>query len=707
MQANAIMPRRRIVPLRMPPELRRVDIVEPPESKGEKRRRGSGGERDVRVFRRPLNPRPQFRNRRANPELGGPITIRTRVERYEQPHVQVEDIPNAHDNIANARVIPPAMPRNVTVRLRNDMQVINLRRFFVGNGDVSPGTWTWQYARRWSPNIPGGWESFPAETRQLILQYKDHIRARGDPFADEWMRRIGTMAVPPQEDEEQRSERIEGMRNDAAAAEQAHNAGIAAVENGNAGEREHHPILPYADELGDPANAQRDPYAGERRPRDTRAIDTSHLHYSSWRTFDNPATQLANMGVGASQARIERRAGANYAQQPYRVPAGDLQAQLHAIAQMPPEERDAAAAAFDAEDENDAHESFADLAQPPSAVAQARLADADEAMAAIQRGRRQYPPAPPQRSQPLQQSGNSRVATDVAMRLVREAQRPLQQSGRGRVATDAVMRYIQGSQPAAAPVADAEPLSAPQVVGPQLAPGVAASDPVNASAGIASPEDKYQGIPLRNLELLLERGFLQPSERKVLEGVIKKMREAEASVFDPRTAIEELLNPDEPNPILRAGRNFEQAQMGAPARQIHKRVREVFETGYGTRGDQYDDAGYVPDRESTSNPLIRNIKRADDYYEAGMPDMNTLLYKTALQDRDAYKAQKRIATDTTRAFVQQSMEDRSVYAEAARNRPTRYDNLVYQNRPSTRIDPHQEVDARNSEGDWMSAMFRR
>lgn len=228
-----------------------------------------------------------------------------------------------------------------------------------------------------------------------------------------------------------------------------------------------------------------------------------------------------------------------------------------------------------------------------------------------------------------------------------------------------------------------------------------------------NPEAKYGGIPVAKLEMLLERGYVPGSgvvptgEALVLKNLITKLRASE-SQWDPRVAIEELLNPDEPNPILRAGRTFEQAQMGAPPRQIHKRVREVFETGYGTRRDQYDDAGYVPDRESGRNPLIRNIDRADSYYESGMPDMQTLYYRTLLQDRDAVRAQRKIAADTTRAYVRQSMKDASVYAEAPRNAHlTRHDDIFQHNEPAARVDPHVDVQVSNSDDVWVSALFRR
>lgn len=221
------------------------------------------------------------------------------------------------------------------------------------------------------------------------------------------------------------------------------------------------------------------------------------------------------------------------------------------------------------------------------------------------------------------------------------------------------------------------------------------SDSVEADHGIQDPEAKYAGIPVQQLELLLERGLLPPGELMVLTGLVKKMRQEEAA-FDPRKSIEELLNPDEPNPILRAGRSFAQAQQGIDPSQIKHRVRDVFETGFRRREDTYD------------NPIIRNQQRSDQYTLEGTPDMNTLMYKTAAEDLKSQRAYARMAHDTTRAFIGQSMEDRSVFAEATRNRPTRYDDLVYQNRPSTRVDSSvHDTEVSWADSDWMAAMFKR
>lgn len=229
-----------------------------------------------------------------------------------------------------------------------------------------------------------------------------------------------------------------------------------------------------------------------------------------------------------------------------------------------------------------------------------------------------------------------------------------------------------------------------------------AGDSVDADAGIIDQMAKYEDYTSGELQMMLERGFIPQHEQAPVRNLIARKRERENS--DPRRENEDLnVLDDEPNPILRAGRSFEEAQMGLiPTRNnLHHRIRDVFQTGYRGRNDANDD--YM---NSSENPLLRNIRKGEEYHAHGTADLDTLIYKNQEQELRSARAYSALSKQTTRNYIKQNMIDRSVYAEAARNTPHRYDDLFQKNnlkRSDIRSDVHAEV----SDDAWMLMLFKR
>lgn len=235
----------------------------------------------------------------------------------------------------------------------------------------------------------------------------------------------------------------------------------------------------------------------------------------------------------------------------------------------------------------------------------------------------------------------------------------------------------------------------------------------DSNVGQIDPLSKYSGIPLSQLEMLYERGLqngisIPESEMALLKQAIKKAQQDESN-WDPRKAIEELNNPDEVNPILRAGRSFQAAQQGVDPHYINSRINSVFKTGFRNRDDYYSDAGYggYSDPSAPSNPLVRNINSAYNYYAAGSPDVGALMHREHLKDTQSAHAQYKIGTDTTRAVVNQIMQDQSIFAAANRNSVQRYDKLLNNNIPNNRIESNQPDVEVHAHEDYMMALFKR
>lgn len=231
-------------------------------------------------------------------------------------------------------------------------------------------------------------------------------------------------------------------------------------------------------------------------------------------------------------------------------------------------------------------------------------------------------------------------------------------------------------------------------------------------AGVYDPADRYSDLSSSELTTMLNRGFIQYSDIPVVRQLIKEQKLYESQTG--QTELEGNINPaDEPNPILRAGRTFEQAQRGViPTRSMQQKlVNDVFRTGYANRSD-YVGNGFGPsanDPFDSRNVFVQQINDAELYTLKGEPDYRTLLGDTMASNRTAMREQRKLGQSQFKQYLNTHMKDRSVYATPAENTLKRVDRQLYNNVPDFRaaIDFYQDTPAGSGDSEWLDSLFRR
>lgn len=206
--------------------------------------------------------------------------------------------------------------------------------------------------------------------------------------------------------------------------------------------------------------------------------------------------------------------------------------------------------------------------------------------------------------------------------------------------------------------------------------------------------DYYTNMSGNHLKYIVDGNHYEPEVGGEIKGMMKQKLLQEAQEEKDRR-LEDALNQDNPLADDKWGATFEINQIGIkPTRKILNRMEQsIFETSH--RHDGGLDM-------ISSNPLERNILRAEHYTLMGTPDLDVLVNRSGHQDAMGMIAQARMGRSQARALMH-DMYDTGVF-NMSNAAPMLTGQHINQSLSNARPDL---ADSYVSPDDFMAALFRR